>query len=299
MLSIFAIPKRFTGHFSVIQRNAIQSWLNLAPRPEIILFGDEIGTGDICRDLGLIHIPDIKKNVYGTPLISDIFDQSQVIAGGDILCYVNCDIIFSQDLIDSIKLAVKCLNNFLIVGKRVDLDIDYKINFADEKAVRNLMKRVDSEGTLKPPNWIDYFIFRKGTISNILPFGVGRPGWDNWLLWHSSKILGLKLVDATESITAIHQNHDYSHHADGFKGVWESEEAIKSYEMVGGPYNFYFISNCDYRLKKGKFVRNVSWEHVSRLFFINCYIRIRSMWFYTLKITRPIRHKLGIKKNEI
>ena len=48
MLTILSTPKAFTGLFAVIQRNAIESWTKLEPRPEIILFGRDVGDG---RDL--------------------------------------------------------------------------------------------------------------------------------------------------------------------------------------------------------------------------------------------------------
>ena len=51
MLTIFAIPKAFRGHTATIQRNAITSWTMLHPRPEILLFGNESGTEEICREL--------------------------------------------------------------------------------------------------------------------------------------------------------------------------------------------------------------------------------------------------------
>ena len=59
MLTLFAIPKHFRGHFATIQRNAITSWTRLTPRPEILLFGDEEGTGEIARELGLRHFPEV------------------------------------------------------------------------------------------------------------------------------------------------------------------------------------------------------------------------------------------------
>ena len=53
MLTILSTPKAFTGLFAVIQRNAIESWTKLEPRPEIILFGRDAGTAEICDELGL------------------------------------------------------------------------------------------------------------------------------------------------------------------------------------------------------------------------------------------------------
>ena len=50
MLTIFAIPKPFQGHVSIIQRNAIQSWTKLHPDCEVILLGDEPGTGTVAAE---------------------------------------------------------------------------------------------------------------------------------------------------------------------------------------------------------------------------------------------------------
>ena len=47
MLTILSTPKGFAGLFAVIQRNAIESWTRLEPRPQIILFGLVPGTDSI------------------------------------------------------------------------------------------------------------------------------------------------------------------------------------------------------------------------------------------------------------
>lgn len=49
MLTLFTIPKPFQGHIGMIQRNATQSWLQLQRACEIVLVGDEGGTG-LCFD---------------------------------------------------------------------------------------------------------------------------------------------------------------------------------------------------------------------------------------------------------
>ena len=92
MLTIFALPKPFKGHFGLIQRNAISQWARLRPRPEIILFGNEEGTAEIAQEFGLRHVSEIRRNQYGTPLLSDLFEKAQTLAGCNTLCYVNADI---------------------------------------------------------------------------------------------------------------------------------------------------------------------------------------------------------------
>ena len=52
MLTLFTIPKAFEGHSGVIQRNAIKSWTLLQPQCEIILMGDDEGTGEAAAEMG-------------------------------------------------------------------------------------------------------------------------------------------------------------------------------------------------------------------------------------------------------
>jgi len=44
--------------------------------------------------------------------------------------------------------------------------------------------------------------------------------------------LGAPIIDASEMITVVHQNHDYSHHPQGKKGVWEGLEAKRNQELM-------------------------------------------------------------------
>src|SRR4051812_49821153 len=72
-LTLFSLPKPFSGIFDTIQRNAIESWLALEPRPEIILFGSEPGTAEVAQQYGLRHEAAVARNELGTPLVNDLF----------------------------------------------------------------------------------------------------------------------------------------------------------------------------------------------------------------------------------
>src|SRR4051812_19044732 len=98
MVTIFTTAKPFTGHSKVIQRNALKSWTLLHPDIEIILFGDEEGTAEVCAEFGLRHEPNVKRNEIGLKRIDCFFDRAQEIARHALVCYVNCDIILTVDL---------------------------------------------------------------------------------------------------------------------------------------------------------------------------------------------------------
>src|SRR5271167_1840918 len=97
MITFFTTPKPFVGHIGVIQRNAIESWKRVHPTAEVLLFGDEQGAADTARELGIRHIPEVKRNAHGTKFLSPIFDGAQDLARHNLLCYINCDIILLSD----------------------------------------------------------------------------------------------------------------------------------------------------------------------------------------------------------
>src|ERR1043166_8086561 len=113
MLTLFTIPKAFHGHNAIIQRNAIRSWTLMQPRAEIILFGDDDGTADTAAILGVRHLPRVARNEYGTPLLSDLFQQARDAAAYDVLCYVNADVILMSDFFPAVQKVTRWKTQYL------------------------------------------------------------------------------------------------------------------------------------------------------------------------------------------
>ncbi len=236
MLSFFTIPKSFTGHSAVIQRNAIQSWLALDCPSEVFLLGDDPGVGAAAAEFGAKHIPDIAKNEYGTPLLSSAFDIVQEKASYNTICYINTDIMIMDDFVSGIR-TVK-LPSFLLIGRRWNLDLNEAFDFSDLNWQEKLRNILENTGTLHPALGSDYFVFPKRDRIKLPDFAVGRPAWDNWLIYETWK-RGRPIIDASNAITIIHQNHDYAHvpYKNGIK--WNGPEAIKNRKLLSNK----FISN--------------------------------------------------------
>jgi hypothetical protein len=100
---------------------------------------------------------------------------------------------------------------------------------------------------LHPATGIDYFVYSSSLWGSIKPFAVGRTGWDSWLVYRA-RALRAPVVDATDAVMAVHQNHDYSHHADGASGVWQGGEASRNRELVGGHQYAFTIDDATHRL---------------------------------------------------
>lgn len=230
MFTIFTIPKPFQGHIGIIQRNAIFSWKSILPRCEIILFGNEEGIAEIASDLEVLHIPEIKKNEFGTPLVNDVFKKAQKIAKNKILAYVNADIILMKDFLEAVSKIN--LEKFLMVGRRWDLDIKERINFQNPNWKEELQEKIKREGILHGPAGVDYFVFPKGVFQKIPPFAIGRTLWDNWFLYQAW-VSSIPLIDATPVITAIHQNHGYPDKK-WKSGIWKGPESKLNQKLAGG-----------------------------------------------------------------
>ncbi len=209
-LTIFAVPKPFRGQIGMIQRNAIHSWTKLQPQPEIILLGKDEGTQETAKEFGLRHIPDIKVNAQGTPLLNSIFSEASQQATYPILTYVNSDIIFTSDFLPTVQQVLTQYSQFLILGRRWNLDVTEPVNFHDPNWEQKLRDRIHQAGTFSGVGALDYFVFPKPLFSQLPEFAIGRAGWDNWMVGEALK-QNIPVINASQLITAIHQNHDYNH----------------------------------------------------------------------------------------
>jgi hypothetical protein len=266
-LTIFATPKRFDGHIRVIQRNAIASWTRMTPKPEVILFGTEPGTAEAAAEFAVRHVASVKCNEWGTPLVSDLFAQAEQLGSGTALCYVNGDIILFDDFAASISRVAVWSDHFLMVGRRTDLDVRDAIVFPDDWA-KDVASRARRDGKQQIARSIDYFVFSRGLYPAMPPLAIGRFWWDNWLLW-KARSLGAKVVDASKTVLAVHQNHDYSHTTYGpsKEEMMASAECIRNARLTceqnPGDYDdgffwryAYTIDDANYRLTPGGITGN-------------------------------------------
>lgn len=262
MLTIFTIPKAFEGHIEVIQRNAIESWLELRPGCEVILCGDDPGVAQVASEYHVTHFPDVICNERGTPLLNSAFEFAQRSAHFPLVCYVNADIILLSDLLASIKRVT--LPRFLIAGQRWDLDVTAPLSFADRNWEQNLRKLALSQGSLHPPAGSDYFVFPKQAMGELPDFAVGRPGWDNWFIF-LARSLDIPVIDTTKVNMVIHQNHGYDHVARIETGVkWEGPEAEDNLELLGGHHRYFTLVDATHVLTPGGLAPAVSVRHLRR-----------------------------------
>ncbi|HMP00859.1 MAG TPA: hypothetical protein PKD86_11850, partial [Gemmatales bacterium] len=244
------MPKGFSGHFGLIQRNAILSWTRLEPRPEILLLGDDPGVGEFAAEHGLKHLPVIAKSPKGRPLISDIFLQADRHSTAPVLCYINADIVLLSDFLPAVARVQSRFKKFLAAGRRTDTDITTPIDFDDADWEPKLRQVAITTGFLQAFGAIDYFIHTRGLFGTIPPFLIGRTSWDNWLLYRARE-RGAPIIDMTAVVTVIHQNHDYSTVPGGRATAFHGDEAAYNRALCGGNEHFFTLYDATHRLMPG------------------------------------------------
>ncbi|MDO8583954.1 MAG: hypothetical protein Q7R83_02125, partial [bacterium] len=224
---------------------------------------EETGLAEAARELGVKHLPNVARNVSGTPLISSMFELARENCRSEFLCIINADIILLPDFVEAVMESRSLLldkreqapapQNFVLLSQRWDVDITTPIDFSDGWQNR-LSSIVHRQGTLHRPAGSDFFLFPLSSFLQVPAFTIGRAGWDNWMIYHARKNKW-PVIDCTPSLMLIHQNHDYSHLPDG-KIHHTHPDTDENIRLAGGQAAVrYTILDSTHQLRDGKLTR--------------------------------------------
>lgn len=207
-----------------IQYNALMSWRHMAFPPNIVVFGDKPGVKELANEVSAKHVPEIQTSESGVELVSDAFNRVQEIISSEIYTYCNGDIVLPplfNEIVNSVDAT-----RYLLVGQRTNTPQFGRLDFSGDwwSRVQSLAK---STGHLHTQNGMDYFVYPKGYFDYLPLFGVGQWFWDNSML-AIAKSFGIPVLDMTQVILAIHQDHDYSHFPGGLEGIAQSEDSKRN-----------------------------------------------------------------------
>ena len=241
MITFFTIPKPFEGHIGVIQRNALASWLNVAPDVQVIVLGEAPDGLDV------EHLADVARNEQGTPLLDDAFRIAEERARYPIMTFVNADILLPASLAQAVTTTVRHSDRFLIVGECW--------NTRSDAALEPEAIQWNRQGRKRGADAIDYFVYSRGLYGDLPPFAIGRTVFDNWLVWRA-RDLGAVVVDATSTVRALHQDHSYAH-VGSLADIRRAPEALENRRLSGGGRErLYSRFDATHRLIGGRLLPN-------------------------------------------
>jgi hypothetical protein len=171
-----------------------------------------------------------------------------------------------------------------------------------------LIKQCDKVGRLHSRGGSDYFIYPRECFMTLPDFTVGRAGWDNWMFYQARRKKWLT-IDATPSIKAIHQDHDYSH-LPGGQAHYKLPETGENIRLAGGPRAIFTLIDVNYEFIDGHLRRfPFSWKKFFRDVEVFPLIYLKSKFiaqiffaiFHPQKAYRELRSWISfrIKNNQL
>jgi hypothetical protein len=302
VLTILTVPKPFTGHIGDIQSNALASWIGLRQDVQVVLLGDEPGVAEAAREVGVDHVGGIEKSPRGTPRLDSAFALAGTVARSPLWCLINADIVLLEDFLPTIEGVTASFEKFLMIGECRDLAVIGRRGLHDPVVREQLRVQALEEGRLRGCAALDYFVFPRGLFDPLPPFLIGRACFDNWLVWRA-RDREHAVVDATRSVVAIHQSHDYVHVDGGKQEVYYGEEAqynmrlagVRSSPTVPAPADtLYSLDDASHRLDSN--------GRPSRYWWSIWRIRARARfakWLIDLKVVIPLLESIFVMRKRL
>lgn len=293
MFTLISTPKPFVeSHIIQQQIQALESWLLIRPRPQIIYIGEEEGTEKVCRQYGIELIPEVERSPSGVPLLNDLLRRGEQAARYDVIAYVNADILIAPTLPRAIEIVQKRWKRFLLISTPhlADLnDLQIQEGFEHE-ALKRIKTPPATFGT-------DLFAFTKGVYKAIPPLAVGRFYWDNWLMCDPG-LHRIPVIDATDFALTFHPMEETStHYAEYIKGRSPSNKFDEFMQRIKEDIhrNFSYMDNAHllgrssvpyYMDKEGKILSRGLGA------FYRFWLQLQwQSWIYR---TAPLRRRLGL-----
>lgn len=198
-ITIFSTTRPFAGAIGCVQAEALRSWLLLEGVESVLVFAEPGPLPGEARD-PRVHVAEIgARSKGGRPLVDELFARASRASPTDLLVYANADIVLAGGLAAAMERLQSVFVNFLAVAERTDVEVAFLGGVPSALSPLTLSGRRRRHG----PTGIDVFGFSRHSHLPLRPFAIGRPGWDNYLVF-ASLLKGWPVVDVTSQCSVLH-----------------------------------------------------------------------------------------------
>ena len=183
----------------------VRNWQSLEPYVIPVVFTNQHTVAEECRQKGWDVLPIKISANGGIPVLKFMFLDVISTYNTPFYGFGNSDILFTDSLIETlawINVSVNLDKPVLIIGKRTNINY---VGAKETETWKKLSAVASSRGKLFRGLAEDYFITSRFYPWKKIPeVVIGRPAFDNWLVYHTRK-QNQTLIDATRTILAVHQ----------------------------------------------------------------------------------------------
>lgn len=203
MVTILTTVKPFQGNDGLRQRNALISWLAMAPDVEVIVFAPAPGIEPVVSELGLRYYPEVPCIEGRLPRVDAIFEIAQREGRHDLQAFVNGDIVLFEDFVRALHSIPQ--ERFLMIGRRWGTPVLEVLERDRPEQLADFRERALSHGWYA--RGVEYFGYRRGTLQGLPPMCPGATAWDDMMVAHCLE-RKIPVIDATCDVLCIHQDHE-------------------------------------------------------------------------------------------
>ena len=246
MVTLLTTLKPFRGDDAVRQRNALVSWLALAPGAEVMVFAPCPGLEPLVEELGLRYFPDVPCVEGRLPLVGPMFELAQQEGRHEHQAFVNGDVVLFSDFAHALRRISG--ERFLMVGRRWGTPVLEKLEPDRPDQWADFRGRVLANGWFA--RGMEYFGYRRGTLAELPSMCPGASAWDDLMVDHCLRRL-IPVVDATRDVLCVHQDHELFQRGDGLSATTQSPAAEWNESLAGGRH-LPCIEDATHVLRRGK-----------------------------------------------
>ena len=186
---------------------------------DVVIFGEPFHK-PICDAFGFTLDLNYEKNEFNLPLVRNLFERGLTYEGYDLYCYLNSDIIFTNDpnpYLDQIE-----FEDYMAVGQRLDVWGFPDITHQD----------------VHDPGGIDYFFHTPNFMdwSKMPDFAIARGRFDHWIMGAALET-GKPVVDMTLVFMPTHPEPAVRIESDWIKNYANGNPKI-GYQIYRNNYFF-------------------------------------------------------------
>jgi len=249
MLTLFAVPKA-EGPLAELWPLALQTWRQFGPPAmEILLFGEASSVARWATTWDALHIPEVRRNAYGTPYLHTLFEHARNTARHEILAFINCALILGKDFFESMAHLRQWRERFLATGSVWDVALNPIPETPDPAWYSGVLSRALTGGKVMP--WTGFFqVFHRDLYRNIPPILYGRLGWNDWLIWQA-RVQRVPIVDLSPTVTIIHPYHSDPAPGKDKRDRYEEEDRYNALH-IQPMKRFYTLRDATHILMRGQ-----------------------------------------------
>ena len=229
----------------LIHNITVKNWIGFKPKINVVIFSNESKVVEIGKQFGISVLPILHFAGGGAPVLRTMFQTVQKLYASSYLYgYVNSDILFTSDFIDSLEHVISVSDMsvpLFMTGRRTNVE---NLTPLEAESSESLQKVAKTRGGLFGANAEDYFITNNAFPWNkIADVVVGRLAYDNWLVGHARCVINATMIELSDTVLAVHWTTKAGGNFEGFKNpnAHFNEEVLKKAGIIANYDNGFTI----------------------------------------------------------